>query len=177
MCGDWCRRSSGVSRSLGAIYRSARTTAPRTHRRSTGRRHADAVMHGLCVCVVLKEAPRARAQYARACEANTWALAAHRLCERSHRTGPSGQAAAAARLSSFWLLCERSHRTGPSVQAAAAARLSSFWRSAWPAAMAARPDVCNLCSACAARRSCASRSLAARVVVRSLLQCDANNQG
>ena len=59
-------------------------------------------MHGLCVCVVLKEAPRARAQYARACEANTWALAAHRLCERSHRTGPSGQAAAAARLSSYW---------------------------------------------------------------------------
>ena len=29
-------------------------------------------MHGLCVCVVLKEAPRARAQYARACEANTY---------------------------------------------------------------------------------------------------------
>ena len=60
------------SRSLG--NHSTRTTA--THSTHTvvfdgEETYADAVMHGFCVCVVLKEAPRARAQYARACEANT----------------------------------------------------------------------------------------------------------
>ena len=45
------------------------------------------VMHDLCVCVILKEAPRARAQYARACEANTWALAA----PTASASAPTGQ--------------------------------------------------------------------------------------
>ena len=125
---------------------------------ATGRRHAGdtqtQLRYARFVCVCDTKRSPARTSAVRTCMRGKYMGAgrAHRVCERSHRTGPRGQATAAA-------------------------KLSSFWRSAWPAAMAARPDVCSLCSACAARRSCASRSLAARVVVRSLLQCDANIQG
>ena len=71
-------------------------TAQGTHRPpSSSRRGGDTletrrrsyVMHDLCVCVILKEAPRARAQYARACEANTWALAA----PTASASAPTGQ--------------------------------------------------------------------------------------